>query len=66
MDQVAPVPFSIADFRARVAAQTEAHPEDDFGDQRFNPGHPRLKHIKPLRDAAVLIPVIDHADGATV
>ncbi|TGT39227.1 CoA pyrophosphatase, partial [Mesorhizobium sp. M8A.F.Ca.ET.167.01.1.1] len=35
-------------------------------DHRFNPGHPRLKHIKPLRDAAVLIPVIDHADGATV
>ncbi|WP_164075997.1 NUDIX hydrolase, partial [Stenotrophomonas maltophilia] len=33
---------------------------------RFNPGHPRLKHAKPLRDAAVLIPVVDHVDGATV
>jgi len=66
MDQVAPAPFSIADFRARVAVQAEALPGDDFGDHRFNPDHPRLKQAKPLRDAAVLIPVIDQADGATV
>ncbi|WFP66033.1 CoA pyrophosphatase [Mesorhizobium sp. WSM4904] len=66
MDQVSPVPFSIADFRARAAAQAKVLPGDEFGDHRFNPGHPRLKHMKPLRDAAVLIPVIDHADGATV
>jgi len=66
MDQVTPPPFSIADFRARVAAQAEARPGDDFGDHRFNPGHPRLERAKPLRDAAVLIPVVDRAAGAMV
>jgi 8-oxo-dGTP pyrophosphatase MutT (NUDIX family) len=66
MDHVTPTPFSVPDFRARVAAQPEIVPDDDFGDHRFNPGHPRLKHIKPLRDAAVLIPVVDRAEGATV
>ena len=66
MDQVTPPPFSIADFRARVAAQVEARPGDDFGDHRFNPGHPRLERAKPLRDAAVLIPVVDRAAGAMV
>ena len=66
MDQVTPAAFSIADFRARVAAQAAVVPGDDFGDHRFNPGHPRLKHVKPLRDAAVLIPVVDRAEGAMV
>jgi len=66
MDQVTPAPFSVHDFRARVAAQAEIVPDDDFGDHRFNPGHPRLKHIKPLRDAAVLIPVVDRPEGAMV
>ncbi|TIV67418.1 MAG: CoA pyrophosphatase, partial [Mesorhizobium sp.] len=32
----------------------------------FNPDHPRLQHVKPLRDAAVLIPVVDRAEGAMV
>lgn len=66
MDQVTPPPFSTADFRARVAAQAEAHAGDDYGDHRFNPGHPRLKQLKALRDAAVLIPVVDHGRDATV
>jgi 8-oxo-dGTP pyrophosphatase MutT (NUDIX family) len=66
MDQVTPTPFSAADFRARVAAQPLAHTADDYGDHRFNPGHPRLKLAKALRDAAVLIPVVDHGRDATV
>ncbi|MGX5839563.1 CoA pyrophosphatase [Mesorhizobium sp. ArgA1] len=66
MDQVTPPPFSTADFRARVAAQAEAHAGDDYGDHRFNPGHPRLTQLKALRDAAVLIPVVDHGRDATV
>ncbi|MGX5850138.1 CoA pyrophosphatase [Mesorhizobium sp. PL10] len=66
MDQVTPPPFSTADFRARVAAQAEAHAGDDYGDHRFNPGHPRLTQLKALRDAAVLIPVVDHGREATV
>ncbi|TKB29269.1 MAG: CoA pyrophosphatase, partial [Mesorhizobium sp.] len=36
------------------------------GDHRFNPGHPRLKLANALRDAAVLIPVVDHGHEATV
>jgi 8-oxo-dGTP pyrophosphatase MutT (NUDIX family) len=38
----------------------------DYGDHRFNP---ELRHFivrDGLRDAAVLIPVVDHKDGATV
>ncbi|ESZ18983.1 CoA pyrophosphatase [Mesorhizobium sp. L48C026A00] len=66
MDQVTPAPFSAADFRASVAAQPLAHAADDYGDHRFNPGHPRLKLAKALRDAAVLIPVVDHGRDATV
>lgn len=66
MDQVTPTPFSIADLRARFAAQPQAHAGDDYGDHRFNPGHPRLHRAKPLREAAVLIPIVDHQDDATV
>lgn len=68
MDQVTPPPppFSAEDFRARVAVQPQAHASDDFGDHRFNPGHPRMKLVKALRDAAVLIPVVDHGRDATV
>jgi 8-oxo-dGTP pyrophosphatase MutT (NUDIX family) len=66
MDQVTPAPFSAEDFRARVTAQPLAHAADDYGDHRFNPGHPRLKLAKALRDAAVLIPVVDHGRDATV
>ncbi|MBZ9810054.1 CoA pyrophosphatase [Mesorhizobium sp. BR1-1-9] len=66
MDQVTPTPFSIADLRARFAAQPQAHAGDDYGDHRFNPGHPRLHRAKPLRDAAVLIPIVDHQGDATV
>ncbi|PBC21052.1 MULTISPECIES: CoA pyrophosphatase [unclassified Mesorhizobium] len=66
MDRVSLAPFSSADFRARFAAQPEAHAGDDYGDHRFNPGHPRLNQGKVLRNAAVLIPVVDHEDEATV
>lgn len=66
MDQVTQLAFSAAEFRQRVAAQPLAHAGDDFGDHRFNPGHPRLKLAKALRDAAVLIPVVDHGHEATV
>ncbi|AZO02733.1 MULTISPECIES: CoA pyrophosphatase [unclassified Mesorhizobium] len=66
MDQVTRAPFSIADFRARAAAQAAITLGEDFGDHRFNPDHPRLQHVKPLRDAAVLIPVVDRAEGAMV
>lgn len=66
MDRMAPFPFSAADFRARVAARPQVRPGEAFGDHRFNPGHPRLTFSKPLRDAAVLIPVVDHGTEATM
>jgi 8-oxo-dGTP pyrophosphatase MutT (NUDIX family) len=67
MDQKAPVPFSAADFRQRAAVQTPAPAGELYGDHRFNPGHPRL-HLRsePLREAAVLIPVVDRGSEATV
>ena len=67
MDQPLPALFSAADFRARAAREENfiIHPDED-GDHRFNPGHPRLKRSEPLRDAAVLIPVIDRGPQATV
>jgi 8-oxo-dGTP pyrophosphatase MutT (NUDIX family) len=67
MDQTAARPFSAADFRQRAAAQSPAEAGDSFGDHRFNPGHPRLRLKETaLRDAAVLIPVVDRGAEATV
>jgi 8-oxo-dGTP pyrophosphatase MutT (NUDIX family) len=58
--------FSAADFRARAAAQPAIRAGDDYGDHRFNPGHPRIALNRALRDAAVLIPVVDHGAQASV
>jgi 8-oxo-dGTP pyrophosphatase MutT (NUDIX family) len=67
MDQTAARPLSAADFRQRAAAQSPAEAGDSFGDHRFNPGHPRLRLKETaLRDAAVLIPVVDRGAEATV
>lgn len=67
MDMRAAPPFSAADFRERVARQPAIQAGDDYGDHRFNPGHPRLATArKALRDAAVLIPVVDHGREASL
>jgi 8-oxo-dGTP pyrophosphatase MutT (NUDIX family) len=55
-------PYSAADFRRRA----ERRNGSGYGDHRVNP---ELRHMivrEGLRDAAVLIPVVDHKDGATV
>lgn len=39
---------------------------EDYGDHRLNPDLKSLIVRPGLRDAAVLVPVVDHADGATV
>jgi 8-oxo-dGTP pyrophosphatase MutT (NUDIX family) len=59
--------FTADEFRRRAALQDRLtpHPQDD-GDHRFNPGHERMIRTAPLRDAAVLIPVIDHGREASV
>lgn len=61
-------PFSAEDFRMRALAQSPGEaPGQVYGDHRFNPGHPRLAlETMQLRPAAVLIPVVDHGDEATV
>lgn len=61
-------PFSAEAFRLRAQKQVEpAEAQPEYGDHRFNPGHPRLTlNGVRLRPAAVLIPVVDHGEEATV
>lgn len=67
MESRTPFALSAADFRARaLRAVTAMDGEDFYGDHRLNP---TLRHLivrEGLRDAAVLVPVIDRHDGATV
>jgi len=60
--------YSIGDFRRRVADHTRADDHLGYGDHRWNPDHPRLHELRgiKLRDAAVLVPVVDRPGGATV
>ena len=59
--------FSADDFRLRAerADRLRVHPEED-GDHRFNPGHERLIRQARLREAAVLIPIVDRGSEATM
>src|SRR6218665_2996913 len=62
-------PFSAAEFRRRAVEQTLTLGEEswrDHGDSLLNPGV--IEHIEgmKLRDAAVLIPVVDEGDDARV
>jgi 8-oxo-dGTP pyrophosphatase MutT (NUDIX family) len=59
-------PFSAEDFRFRAAIDRGPHENFDYGDHRFNPDHPRVTGVRRLRDAAVLIPVVDHGAEASV
>ena len=60
--------YSAEEFRARalLSLGNGAVANEDYGDHRFNPGHPRLKFKAELRNAAVLIPVVDRGPDATV
>jgi len=59
-------PFSAEDFRQRALVDRGPHENFDYGDHSFNPGHPRMAGLRVLRDAAVLIPVVDHGAEASV
>lgn len=66
MDEVIIPPFTAGDFRRRAESATHHAGDDEFGDHRLNPDL-RDMIVRPgLRDAAVLIPVVDHGEGATV
>ena len=58
--------YSANDFRYRAASETGPFAVDDFGDHVLNPFLRDMILREGLRDAAVLVPVVDHADGATV
>jgi 8-oxo-dGTP pyrophosphatase MutT (NUDIX family) len=58
--------YSVADFRCRVEHRNVLTPDDDYGDHRINSEIRRLIVKDGLRAAAVLIPVVDHEDGATI
>ena len=66
MGDLKAAPFSAEDFRLRAAIDRGPHDDYDDGDHRFNPGHPRITGLRQLRDAAVLIPVVDRGDEASV
>jgi 8-oxo-dGTP pyrophosphatase MutT (NUDIX family) len=58
--------LSAADFRARALLQEGPFNGEEVGDHRINP---EIRHliVRPgLRDAAVLIPVVDRGEGASV
>ncbi|MCI5074378.1 CoA pyrophosphatase [Oricola sp.] len=58
--------FTVDDFRSR-AVERGWHPDaDDFGDHHLNPTITEDLRARTLRAAAVLIPVIDHADAPSV
>ncbi|NGN41375.1 CoA pyrophosphatase [Mesorhizobium sp. CGMCC 1.15528] len=66
MDNAVATHFSALDFRRRVEQEREPVLDEDYGDHRFNPGLGHLIRRDNLRDAAVLIPVVDHGDEASV
>lgn len=66
MDAMAGPAFTAEDFRARAARESGPFTDADYGDHSWNPGLKPLFVHDRLRDAAVLVPVIDRGDEATV
>lgn len=58
--------FAAAEFRRRAARVEGPFSVDDYGDHLFNPELRELIVRPGLREAAVLVPVVDRKDGATV
>lgn len=66
MDASVAAPFTAEDFRLRAAGERGPYASDDHGDHLWNPEIADLIIGAPLRDAAVLVPVVDHPGEATV
>lgn len=67
MDQRIVSLYSAADFRDRALRRAASAPGDDvFGDHRLNPASRASIVREGLRPAAVLVPVVDRPDGATM
>ncbi|MEO3385139.1 CoA pyrophosphatase [Mesorhizobium sp. CAU 1741] len=58
--------FSANDFRLRARHEQAPHADTDYGDHSLNPDLRDLILQHTLRDAAVLIPVVDHGAEASV
>lgn len=58
--------FSVAEFRARASREIHPFEDADYGDHMLNPTMRHLIVRENLRDAAVLIPVVDRPGEATV
>ncbi|MGB3501262.1 MAG: CoA pyrophosphatase [Mesorhizobium sp.] len=54
------------DLRERVKRAAQAGASEVLGDHSLNPGTKSAIVKEGLRDAAVLIPIVDHPDGATM
>lgn len=65
-DQAGAKRFSAAEFRRRAAAQDPDFTANDYGDHRLNPDLKNHILRSGLNDAAVLIPVVDHGEDASV
>jgi len=66
MDLAAPGLFSAAEFRRRAPVEGAFAAQSELGDHALNPELNALILSNKLRDAAVLVPVVDHPGGATV
>jgi 8-oxo-dGTP pyrophosphatase MutT (NUDIX family) len=66
MDMPQVSPFSADAFRLRAASSPAPQVGDDYGDHRFNPGFGHLIRRDGLRKAAVLIPIVDRGEEASV
>jgi 8-oxo-dGTP pyrophosphatase MutT (NUDIX family) len=66
MDEIVAKPFSVQDFRMRAEREIGPHHGSDYGDHRLNPELRDMIVRDGLRDAAVLIPVVDRREEATV
>jgi 8-oxo-dGTP pyrophosphatase MutT (NUDIX family) len=66
MDTLSHGLFSAQDFRMRAARERGPYDGSEYGDHRWNPDARDRIIGNKLRDAAVLVPVVDHGDDATV
>lgn len=58
--------FGAEEFRRRVERQDPFRHDEEYGDHRMNPDISDYFPTEGLREAAVLVPVVDRGDEATV
>jgi 8-oxo-dGTP pyrophosphatase MutT (NUDIX family) len=66
MREVRAAPFSAEDFRLRAGRETGPFATSHYGDHRFDADRESFVAPASLRDAAVLVPVVDRPGAATL